>query len=137
MQVTTFKHIPHYILSAINDVGVAEYTLEKAYGVIAKAFAAEEISVADGKMCLALCLVHHMPSKYAANFDKATGVKRNTALIKKVGRDWSMRVVGVKADSKEVKAVRVAREAQAAIDALIETYGAKVVREALKRATTK
>ena len=138
MRVTTaFKHIPPYILSAINDVGVAEYTLEKAYGVVAKAFAADKISVADGKMCLALCLVHHMPSKYAADFDKATGMKRDTALIKKVGRDWSLRVVGISADSTEVKTVRVARDAQAAIDELVKSFGAKMVREALKRAVAK
>jgi hypothetical protein len=155
MRVTTaFKHIPSYVLVAINAVGVSTATLESAYATVSEAFAAGDITVADGKTCLHMALSAHLPSKYGDDYIRAgdmivvggvkrvataddAGVVRDSALSRKVNRDWSMHIDVHAASTAAPKKIRVAREAQDAIDALIETYGAKTVREALKRAVAR
>lgn len=155
MRVTTaFKHIPSYVLIAINAVGTATATLESAYTTVSEAFAAGDISIGDGKMCMHMALAEHMPSKYGTCYIRVgdmievdgikrratvedAGVVRGSALERKVTHDWSKHITPSAASTAAPKKIRVARELQTTIDALIDTYGTKFVREALKRATTK
>ncbi len=113
----SFAHIPSAVLSAINSVGVSEATLERAYTIISDAYHADKISAPDGKLCLAMSLVHHMPSKYAKDYDKDDGPVRDSALAKKVSRDWNSRVVGIVAHDTD--AVRVKASERAAYDAMV------------------
>lgn len=112
-----FAHIPSAVISAINSVGVSEATLERAYTIISDAYHADKISAVDGKLCLAMSLVHHMPSKYKADYDKDVGPVRDSALAKKVSRDWNSRVVGIVAHDTE--SVRVKASERAAYDAMV------------------
>ena len=134
-----FAHIPAAVLTAINAVGEAHATLEAAYVVVSKAFAAENISADDCRTLIAMSLAHHL-SKYKGDLkllaafqkDKSARAWYDTALYAKVKYDFRTYVLGakpVKADSTAT--VRVKASERAAWNAFVESCGGDAKRVAL------
>ena len=128
----SFAHIPAAVLSAINAVGIAESSLERAYTIVSQAYHADKLSAPDGKLCIAMSLVHHMPSKYSKDYVRKgddAGVVRDSALERKVARDWNTRVVGIVAlDTATVRVARAEREAYETMVAELAKARAKYVK---------
>jgi hypothetical protein len=134
-----FAHIPAAVMAAINAVGEAHATLESAYVVVSKAFAAEKISADDCRTLIAMSLAHHM-SKYRGDLkalaafqkDKAARAWYDTALYAKVKYDFRTYVLGakpVKADSTAT--IRIKASERAAYNALFEACGGDAKRMSL------
>ena len=117
--MNAFAHIPAAILAAFNNVGIHEAGLENTYAYLRKQYAADKVSADDGKILLAMTLAHHV-GKYSKDYVRkgsTAGMVHNSALERKVHRDWKERIVGETA--ADAATVRVNAEERAAYDELV------------------
>ena len=125
--MTTFTHIPTAVMAAINAVGAAHATLDHAYGVIRKSYAADKVSAEDGKTLLAMAIKAHQPRKYVGQIT-SEGVVRNSALYMQVRRIWSKEIEQAVAETVLVRVSGAEREAYDALVASIAKANAAFVK---------
>jgi hypothetical protein len=74
-------------MTLVNTFILAAASYEDAMAKLQDAYRGDKLSPADLRLALAMALVHHHPSKYAGQMDRATGqTVRDSALRKQVNR---------------------------------------------------
>lgn len=123
--MNAFAHIPAAVMAAVNKVGESLATLDTAYAVIRKHWVADKLSAEDGKLLLAMSLVHHLPRKYKGQLTKE-GVVRNSSLYQQVRRVWATEIEQVSAgEAASIRISAAEREAYAELVASIAKANAK------------
>lgn len=132
--MNAFAHIPAAVMAAVNSVGAAHATLDTAYAVIRKHWAADKLSAEDGKTLLAMSLVHHLPRKYKGQLT-ADGIVRNSSLYQQVRRVWANEIEQANAgESVSIRVSAAEREAYEELVATLARANAKFAKACGKRA---